>query len=198
MDKFEFDNCGNLYFKNQTLNIKQINIDKNNLLIFEDGNYSLIEDNKDNEETKINLLKFYENSLKKEVAESIKLLDDEDPEIHNEYYKEDDYYNQYIEYDYNPDGFFGDEYYETLENKCYFSSNQINEIKINKRKNGDIEPIYETLIFEKNNLVFRTSFIEEPPFRLILNLDNDTIELKSVGNRSKLFKIENNKINKLD
>ncbi|MBA42929.1 MAG: hypothetical protein CMF62_02830 [Magnetococcales bacterium] len=178
----EFDTCGNLYIFNGSL--YQVNIDSKGELVFEEGDYEILVNSP--KDIDINKLFYHEYSLKKEAIETIQLMDEDDPEKNDVYFKEDENYTEDIKYKFAENGFYGTEAYEHMEDKFYFSSlDTDNCISVKKRKNGDIDALYETLIFHDSKLIFKTTYTEEPLYRIIIN--DKTIEIKSLGNLSIMY-----------
>jgi hypothetical protein len=178
----EFDTSGNLYIYNGTL--YQVNIDSKGELLFEEGDYEVLESSP--KDINIHKLFFHEYSLKKEAIETIQLMDEDDPEKNEVYFNEDANYTEDVQYKFAENGFYGTEAYEHMEDKFYFSSLDSDKgLSVKNRKNGDIDALYETLIFDDSKLIFKTTYTEEPLYRIIIN--EKIIEIKSLGNPSFVY-----------
>lgn len=173
---------GNCYITVQDV-IYQVNVDGKNKLVFETGDYSILEEPK----VKLSKITASEQLLKRKVVEKLKNIDEEelqnledDIDNVNEktyedvYFKED---NDYYEEEVN-DNLSDDVYFEFLSNDLKTN------LKIHDRENGDIVALYETLIYDRNGLLSMKSKLigEIPIYRLLVYPDK--IKFRPIGNEN--------------
>lgn len=173
-----FDKGGNIYFR--ILNkLYDINIDCNNKLFCEtlDWDYNLTDKkNLDFGELKLSC---HLSSLKGKVQkEIIKNINNEDSEsVENKYFYENNEFEEYYDSD-SSDGF---------EEKVKFVGNEehINLIDI---YDTDIA-LYDTLLYNNDNIFFKTSFEGIQPCYRLKIFDNQMISFRVLGEVEQLYKL---------
>jgi hypothetical protein len=140
------DEYGNVYFEFNSM-ISQLNVDRDNNPYADPGNYDIITMN-----AKIN---------KQKLTDDIQ----EEP-TDNDKYVDDDYI---IELD--SDG--NEILYEDNDNPKFIFHYSNNEIEINERENGDVSALYDTDIYDLNNILILRATSEDNSsiykLRILLN-----------------------------
>jgi hypothetical protein len=179
---FELDIYGNLYYTIDSV-VYQFNVSNKGELVLESGDYTIfgIYDNE------MGTIHSYDSSLKKETTEQILLMDEDDPFKQELYYPEDNHYNEIVDIQYEENGFSGLEAYELTNDKFYFSNDGNFKINIYKRNNGDTESLYDTLFFDEDKLMFKSTYSGNSLYRI--NIYETHILLKSIGNPTKKYEL---------
>jgi len=193
-----FDYYGNLYLDGSKYNdssyfkntnsvqymIYQINIDEKNELVAEMGDYKIIDEEFILKKNNIKKFVKNENNLEKKIKMQ-----------ENEYFNEDlEYY--VIEDDTKEN----DEYLLDDDSKKNYGIDNVPfifsesnttcldkmNIKINHRKNGDICALYDTYIYNDNNLILKSnSYNETSIYRIFI--ENELLKLKLIGESEKKY-----------
>jgi hypothetical protein len=196
-----FDVYGKMYFSSNNYEY-QVNIDKNNNLIFEKDNYQIIDKY---DKPIYQLQNLDETSLKQKINE-------EDEEKEKEKEKEDEYNSDDVETeeDYYPEDNdyviineptysetiheLDDTLYDYGEHNVKFdfwSPGVTGQIKINYKKNGDIMALYDTYIYDINNqLIFKSNSSDDSSIYRIKVYPTGDILFRPIGNIEKKYNLK--------
>lgn len=177
-----FDTCGNVYFDfeerkeyfNNSDNpdpfLYQIDIDKNNNPYGFRGSYNIISDEITKEVNYGKIVERKDKQKKQDSGKGMEKQDDEketknddegegEEETKEEYYQEDQKFKEEIYIDgYNSDSSSDED--NTIKNMCFLSRN-LEKVIIVGRVGGDIAPLYETVIYKNNIIVYKTSSVRD-------------------------------------
>jgi hypothetical protein len=213
----KFDIYGNLYFDGQEHNnhsyfsnndnkTYQININGKNQPIAEQGLYAIIDNTNKRKKGSIKTLdeqtslrsqvrkkKEQEEELDKEEENNdYEVTNDDDKDIDVElegnrkkYYYED---NDIIEYDIEKLNDFDDSEDEEF---TFLSANNDIYIDVNEREYGDISALYDTYIYNNNEIVYKTKAPNnEILYRIKIILNNSTMSLRSICDNDIFYKLK--------
>lgn len=153
-----FDTCGNLYFDGDVHTydnyfstkpnlLFQINIDNKNMMVAESGNYDIIES--------VNKLKSFH------VTD---VRNDDDGYDNDNLYPEDDYVSV-----------VNDDDDDNSEFNFYNNDNNNVIPQIHTRINGDVAALYDTYIYDGDNLIFRAKSQDNTSIYVIKIILNECI-----------------------
>lgn len=161
-----FDTCGNMYIEYME-KMHQICIDGKNDIYTDVADYSIL--SHDSIECGY-IMDIEKNTSNKETVMDIIEQDEDDVNSDDEFYDEND-----------PFGSVSDRFY--VEEKDYMFSISVEDYSlsqfyfckrlgtdnflINKRKNGDINALYDTFIYNNDKCLFRSKLIGEPPLYVV-------------------------------
>lgn len=198
--KISYDYYGNVYIDASCLKedtfflpsvkdyIYQLNIDGYNNLFMEPGTYKIY----DTDITKKTYeLKHIEPKPKPESEPKLELEPTLEEEEEPEYFPEEDQY--YI----NKNDDSDNEYiYEDIEkqygvyNKRFNFSSSITCIPIEMREDGEVSALYDSYIYNNNNVcMVSNSANEDTYYRIKLHMDTGIIQFRPLGGEEKTYKL---------
>lgn len=195
-----FDPYGNLYFEHNN-KFYQIIISGNDVPILDYGNYSIIKPYKKQFKQIINIDK--SNPLQRKLKKKINDQENnEDNDSDDEYFLEDhndDYYPEDQDYENDNEDISDDnisidgdtiEKYGEYNYKFDFWLNE--EINIYYREDGDITALYDTYIYDNEQLIFKSHSVDDSSIYRFRIYKNGDIYFRPIGGIEKKYKLENN------
>lgn len=196
-----FDRYGNLYLTFRDINY-QLNVDGKNKLFLLTGDYEISEPDTDLiNQVKIKKMTASNGMLfQKKIREELEELDS-DGELDDEDYdllKEDDDYwedekeilSEDEEEDYLINEDLIEKYGEQNQPFVFWSTRSEEEIQINHRRDGDITSLYDSFIYENQQIIFRAqSLNEDSIYRLIIN--DGLILFRPIGESDRSYRLVN-------
>jgi hypothetical protein len=176
-----FDVYGNLYI-NDTY---QLNVDGCNIPYLESGEYNIL-DNK----SKVKISKITEERflLKEKVRDTLKLDDNSSEEDEIDYYPENnEQYDQSSE---------SEEINEDIIKKYgehnipfNFGNSAFGDDIIKERNNGDIMALYDTYLYDNNNLVFKSNSNDNSSIYVLKIWTDGSILFRPIGYKEAKYRV---------
>lgn len=194
-----FDRYGNLYLTFRDVNY-QVNVDGRNKLFLLTGDYEIFEpDTELMDQLKIKKMTASNGMLfQKKIREELEELDS-DGELDDEDYdllkEDDDYWEDEKEILSEEEDCLINEdliekYGEHNQPFVFWSTRSEEEIQIYHRRDGDITSLYDTFIYENQQIIFRArSLNDDSIYRLIIN--EGLILFRPIGESDRSYRLVN-------
>lgn len=148
-----------------------------------------------NKLTSITKIESLTAKIKKEEVEKAKTIIKEefDEEPEEEYFPEDNHYH--VEYSEEDD----EDWYRYLDEDQYFTFSSIShKISVVKIKNEDVDALYESIIYDKGNVIAKSTMKNSViPFRIFLHSDGK-ITVKTTGTSEYNFRLRINDLGNVE
>ena len=186
--EFFFDQCGNLYFQTG-MDQWMVSFDQSNRLVLE----KMVRPLTVPFDPEYDRLFPHINSLRKQSEKIAADDEDDSDEEAIDYYPEDsEYTTRFNPYDETNEGFFGTEHVDLTDETVHFTSVAVDTaVPVRLDENNDAPTLYETIIYRKGVVSFKTVVVNSIPcFRLLWHQDGNRLEFKPTGSPSKTFQLK--------